>query len=89
MTDTLSTDIPAVPRGGITLRPWRGLEDIPGMRRAGTGGWAGLANCFFWIDRAAGIGGVLMTQILPFFDARVIERTAELERAAYAGVPVR
>jgi ribosomal protein S18 acetylase RimI-like enzyme len=34
MTDTLSTGIPAVPRGGIRLRPWRGLEDIPGMAAA-------------------------------------------------------
>jgi ribosomal protein S18 acetylase RimI-like enzyme len=34
MTDTLGTDAPAVSRGGITLRPWRGLEDIPGMAAA-------------------------------------------------------
>ena len=31
--------------------------------------WAGLANCYFWIDRKNGIGGYWATQILPFQDA--------------------
>ena len=30
------------------------LEDVPGMRCVGTGDWAGLGNCYFWIVRAAG-----------------------------------
>jgi CubicO group peptidase (beta-lactamase class C family) len=60
------------------------LEDLPGMRRAGTGAWAGLANCFYWLDRAGGVAGVFLTQILPFFDERVIGAAAQLEIAAYA-----
>jgi methyl acetate hydrolase len=61
--------------------------DIPNMRSAGTGDWAGLFNCFYWIDRKAGIGGALMTQVLPFFDLPVIETLLNFELAVYAQVP--
>jgi hypothetical protein len=40
-------------------------ETAPTGRPAGALGWAGLANCFFWIDRRNGIGGYWATQILP------------------------
>ncbi len=60
--------------------------DLEGMRRAGTGDWAGLFNSYFWVDRAAGVGGVLMTQVLPFFDARVVELLVGFEQAVYAAV---
>jgi methyl acetate hydrolase len=62
------------------------LVDLDGMRRAGTGDWAGLFNSYFWIDRAAGVGGVLMTQVLPFFDAGVVELLVGFEQAVYAAV---
>ncbi len=62
------------------------LEDLPGMRRAGTGAWAGLSNCYYWLDRTAGRAGIFLTQVLPFFDLRIIERCVELEQAAYADV---
>ena len=62
------------------------LEDMPGMRRAGTGDWAGLANCYYWIDRAAGVTGVFMTQVLPFFDARIVEALSGFEQGVYAEV---
>lgn len=62
------------------------LEDLPGMRRAGTGDWAGLCNCYFWIDRAAGVAGALLTQVLPFYDARIVETSAAFEEAVYAEV---
>ena len=54
------------------------------MRRAGTGDWAGLTNCYHWIDRAAGVTGVFMTQVLPFYDARIIETLARFEQGVYA-----
>jgi CubicO group peptidase (beta-lactamase class C family) len=60
--------------------------DLDGMRRAGTGDWAGLFNSFFWVDRTSGIGAVLLTQVLPFFDARVIELLVGFEQAVYAAV---
>jgi methyl acetate hydrolase len=62
------------------------LEDIPAMRRSGTGDWAGLANCYFWIDRATGIAGTILTQVLPFFDARIVEMALGFEQAVYATV---
>jgi methyl acetate hydrolase len=60
--------------------------DLDGMRRAGTGDWAGLFNSYFWVDRAAGVGAVLMTQVLPFFDDRVVELLVGFEQAVYAAV---
>ena len=42
------------------------------MRSAGSGDWSGLFNSFFWIDRKAGIGAVIATQLLPFFDAKMV-----------------
>ena len=60
------------------------LQDVPAMRRAGTGDWAGLTNCYHWIDRAAGVTGVFMTQVLSFYDARIIETLARFEQGVYA-----
>jgi CubicO group peptidase (beta-lactamase class C family) len=52
-------------------------------RSPGSLAWAGLANTYYWIDPARRITGVLMTQILPFVDARVIEVYGNFERAVY------
>jgi methyl acetate hydrolase len=62
------------------------LEDVPGMRRAGTGDWAGLFNCYYWIDRAQGLAGTVMTQLLPFFDAPTLEAAAGFETGIYTAV---
>src|SRR5206468_3027840 len=54
----LTLDVPAMPfRQGFGLGLHVVFEDIPGMRRAGTGDWAGLFNCYYWIDRSTGIAG--------------------------------
>jgi CubicO group peptidase (beta-lactamase class C family) len=60
------------------------LEDVPGMRRAGTGDWSGLMNCFYWLDRASGVAAVWCTQVLPFFDGSVLEAVIGFEQAVYA-----
>lgn len=60
--------------------------DLPGMRSAGSGDWSGLFNSFFWIDRTAGIGGVIATQLLPFFDDTVVETILAFEAAVYAAI---
>ncbi|MBA2764775.1 MAG: beta-lactamase family protein [Thermoleophilaceae bacterium] len=82
-----SNDIPSlpVPQGwglGVHLT----LEDLPGMRRAGTGDWAGLFNSYYWIDRASGVAGAIFTQLLPFFDERVVEAAIGFEQAVYTEV---
>lgn len=58
--------------------------DVPGGRKAGSLAWAGLANTYFWADRTSGIGGVLMTQLLPFADDGALALLDQFERAVYA-----
>jgi CubicO group peptidase (beta-lactamase class C family) len=58
--------------------------DLPGMRSAGSGDWSGLFNSYYWIDRTAGIGAVIATQLLPFFDAKMVETMLGFEAAVYA-----
>lgn len=59
------------------------LEDAPSGRRAGSLAWAGLGNTYFWADPEAGIGGVLLTQILPFADAAVLKLFDAFEAEVY------
>jgi methyl acetate hydrolase len=50
---------------------------------AGSLMWAGLANCYYWIDPKNGIGGVYATQILPFGDAKSYPLFLEFQTAVY------
>jgi CubicO group peptidase (beta-lactamase class C family) len=59
------------------------LQDSPHGRSAGSMTWAGLANTYFWADRARRIGGVIMTQILPFGDPAVLNLYERFERGIY------
>ena len=58
-------------------------EQAPTGRAAGSLAWAGLANSFFWIDATNGIGGVYLTQILPFADEKSVSLYLEFERTVY------
>ena len=58
--------------------------DAPTGRRAGSLGWSGLANQFFWIDRTSGVGGFWATQLLPFGDPTAVEAYLAFEHAIYA-----
>jgi methyl acetate hydrolase len=81
----LTKDVPALPfRQGFGLGFNLMLEDVPGMRRAGTGNWAGLCNSYFWIDRTSGVAATLMTQLLPFFDDGIVPALVGFEAAVYA-----
>lgn len=83
----LSNDIASAPvRQSWALGFHLTLDDVPGMRSAGTLDWAGVFNSYYWIDRKKGIGGVLMTQLLPFFDMRVVETLIGFEGAVYQQV---
>ena len=59
-------------------------EDIPGMRHAGSMGWAGVLNSHYWLDPKADVMGVLMTQSLLFAEPRYMKTYEVFERAAYA-----
>jgi len=61
-------------------------EAVPGRRSANSVAWAGLANTYYWIDPERDITGVILTQILPFADARVIKLYGEFEAAVYSGL---
>lgn len=60
-------------------------EQAPTGRSAGSLAWAGLANTYFWIDPARGLGGVYATQVLPFADHRALPLFFEFEKAVYRG----
>src|SRR5581483_10162177 len=45
----------------------------PNGRSAGTVSWGGLFNTYYWIDPAKKLTGLIMTQILPFADTRVVK----------------
>jgi CubicO group peptidase (beta-lactamase class C family) len=52
-------------------------------RPAGGLMWAGLANSFYWIDPATGVGGVYATQIFPFADVQSVPLYYAFETAVY------
>ncbi|CAN5675906.1 serine hydrolase domain-containing protein [soil metagenome] len=55
----------------------------PTGRSAGSLAWAGLANTYYWIDQAKGVGGVYATQILPFADTKSLPLFYAFEKAVY------
>ena len=58
-------------------------EDAPTGRPAGSLGWAGLANLYYWIDRRNGVGGFWATQIFPFADPVSLGGYLDFETAIY------
>ena len=58
-------------------------ETAPTGRSAGSLTWAGLSNCYFWIDPARRAGGVYLTQILPFADTKSLPLFLDFETAVY------
>jgi methyl acetate hydrolase len=58
-------------------------ETAPTGRPADSLMWAGLANCFFWIDRKNRIGGYWASQILPFRDCASYPGFVDFETAVY------
>ncbi len=57
--------------------------DIPGMRRAGSGAWAGLCNTHFWVDRTTGVCASIYSNFLPFVPPEALALYADYERALY------
>jgi len=59
------------------------LEAAPTGRPAGGLMWAGLANSYYWIDPATGVGGVYITQMFPFADKESVPLFEAFESAIY------
>ena len=58
-------------------------QTAPTGRSAGSLAWAGLANSYFWIDRKKGVGGVYLTQVLPFADEKALPLFYAFEKSVY------
>jgi CubicO group peptidase (beta-lactamase class C family) len=83
---TLSNDVEFMP--GIDKDFGLGflinVDAVPNGRSAGSLSWAGMYNSYYWIDREKNVCAVLITQILPFYDADVVALVGEFETALYA-----
>lgn len=62
------------------------LQPAPTGRAAGSMSWAGLTNCYYWIDPTSKLAGVYMTQILPFADAKSLPLFNAFESAVYSSL---
>jgi methyl acetate hydrolase len=81
-----SHDVDVFPgtRKSHSLAAIRVEEDVPGMRSAGSQGWAGVLNSHWWIDPQRDIAAVFMTQLAPFADPQLMAAYERFERAVYA-----
>ena len=52
-------------------------------RSAGSLSWAGIFNSYYWIDPARQVAGVIMMQLLPFFDAKALQVLERFEAEVY------
>lgn len=59
-------------------------EARPDRRAAGSYGWAGIANTWFWVDPVNGIGVVVFMQTLPFVDDGALKTLDAVEAAIYS-----
>lgn len=72
-------------RGGWTLGGFLvNTETGPAGRSPGSLHWAGIFNCYYWIDTQRDFAGVVLAQIAPFADPGVLDSFAALERMACA-----
>ena len=53
------------------------------FRSPGSLSWAGIHNTEFWIDPVQHIGGVMMMQVLPFYDESAIRTLRDFEELVY------
>jgi CubicO group peptidase (beta-lactamase class C family) len=61
----------------------------PGMRAAGSWGWGGITNTYFWVDPAHDLTAVLFMQLAPFANRASIELLQQFEAAVYRDIAPR
>ena len=96
MGDLRVTELPAnVPEMSLAAEFFPGDEKTWGLtfqineepghtgRSKGTLMWAGLTNCYFWIDRDKDVAGVFVSQSLPFADPICLDAYYKFETLAY------
>ena len=81
----LSNDVDFFPGAPIRwgLGYMLNLQPGPNGRSAGTVSWGGIFNTYYWLDPAKRVTGVIMTQILPFADARAVKLYGQFEASVY------
>ncbi|MEM1387062.1 MAG: serine hydrolase domain-containing protein [Pseudomonadota bacterium] len=62
----------------------RSEADVPGARHKGSQSWAGVCNTHYWIDPAADLAAVIMTQSLPFVEEPLMRTYQAYEEGLYA-----
>lgn len=68
-----------------TLAMMRNEQRTATGRPAGGLMWGGLPNASAWVDRASGVAGVVLLQVLPLGDARAQALYCAVERLVYEG----
>jgi len=58
----------------------------PNGRSAGSIAWAGLLNCYYWVDPVKRVTGTVFTQVLPYYDPAVVKLFGGFERGLYEGL---
>jgi len=56
-------------------------KENPNLRAPGSYTWAGIYNTHFWVDPKRGIAGVIMFQVLPFYDDATMKIYQDFEEA--------
>jgi len=62
------------------------VDPPAGRRSRGSLSWAGLANTWFWVDQRRGVGGLFLSQVLPFADTRILAAYDAYEQAVYGAL---
>jgi methyl acetate hydrolase len=57
-----------------------------GLRSAGSTSWGGIFNTHFWIDPERSIAGVVLMQVLPYYDPAALAVLRGFERETYASL---
>jgi len=76
---------PGVPKSwGLSFQ----INEAPAPTGRPSGGlmWGGLSNTYYWIDPFNGVGGVYLTQILPFCDLKSLPLYYAFEAAVYGAL---
>jgi len=58
-------------------------QQAPTGLPAGSLMWNGLANTYFWIDPSLQVGGVYLTQVLPFADTKALQLFLQFQKFVY------
>ncbi len=85
---TASNDVRLYPEQRLkwTLAFLQTTEPTAEGRSAGSLAWAGLSNCYYWIDPTRDVCGVFLTGLLPFADPAALATFAAYESAINSNV---